>query len=163
MTHPPDIMRDVAEAVEPEILAGLVSYRIRLLQIASYKAFEQKITGFGVAPRYFGMLEIIAANPGIPQSRLAEAIFLDRSSLVPILDTLTREGWVERKPAPQDKRVRRVFLTPEGAARLAELEREVAAHEAMVTAGLSASDKARLLTLLQTVGSNLRRIHGTAK
>jgi DNA-binding MarR family transcriptional regulator len=163
VTLPADIMRDVADAVEPEILAGLVSYRIRLLQIASYKAFEQTICGFGVAPRYFGMLEIIAANPGIPQTRLAEAIFLDRSSLVPILDTLTKEGWVERKPTPRDKRVRRVFLTAEGAARLAELEREVAAHEAMVTAGLSAVERMRLLSLLHTVDGNLRRRLGASK
>lgn len=160
MTGTGGIMRDVAEAVEPEVLSGSVSYRIRLLQIASYKAFEQKMKGFGSAPRYFGMLKLIEANPGIPQTRLAEAIFLDRSSLVPILDALTREGWVERRGTPKDKRVRRVFLTPEGTGRLAVLEGQVNAHEAMVTAGLSVEDKARLLALLAQVDANLRAALG---
>ncbi|MDF1726255.1 MAG: MarR family transcriptional regulator [Sulfitobacter sp.] len=152
-------MRDVNDAVEPEVLAASVSYRIRLLQIASYKVFEQKVSGFGAAPRYFGMLKLIEANPGIPQARLAEAIFLDRSSLVPILEALTREGWVERQPAPQDKRVRQVFLTPNGRARLARLEEEVARHEAMVTKGLSAGQKRNLLSLLDRVDQNLRSAH----
>ena len=163
MTAAPGIMRDVAEAVEPGFLADSVSYRIRLLQIASCKAVEQQVTGFGSAPRYFGMLKLIEANPGIPQTRLAEAIFLDRSSLVPILETLTREGWVERRPTPQDRRVRRVFLTSAGQSRLAGLEREVVRHESMVTDGLSKADKAQLLALLGRVDANLRRQHAARK
>lgn len=153
-----EIMRDVAEVVEPEVLAGSVSYRIRLLQIASYKAFEQIVTGFGSAPRYFGMLKLIEANPGIPQTRLAEAIYLDRSSLVPIIDALGREGWVERRSAEKDKRVRLVYLTDHGAEQLALLEREVLAHEQAVTAGLSRTEKAQLLALLHRVDANLRAL-----
>lgn len=156
-------MRDVADAVTPEMLAGSVSYRIRLLQIASYKAFEQTVTGFGSAPRYFGMLKLIEANPGIPQTRLAEAIFLDRSSLVPILDTLTREGWVERRAAPQDRRVRRVFLTDAGTERLVDLGQQVAAHESAITTGLSAAEKDQLLHLLDKIDANLRVAHAAAK
>lgn len=153
-----EIMRDVAEVVEPEVLAKAVSYRIRLLQIASYKAFEQTVTGFGSAPRYFGMLKLIEANPGIPQTRLAEAIYLDRSSLVPIIDALSLEGWVERRNAEKDRRVRLVYLTDHGAAELARLERDVQAHEAEVTEGLSDAEKAQLLALLDKVDANLRAL-----
>ncbi|MAM60065.1 MarR family transcriptional regulator [Maritimibacter sp. UBA3975] len=153
------IIRDVADLTEPDVLAHAVSYRIRLLQIASYKAFEQKATGHGSAPRYFGMLKLVEANPGITQTRLAEAIFLDRSSLVPILDTLTREGWIERRKAPEDRRVRRVHLTPDGAQKLSALEVEVRAHETALTDGLSQEDKDRLLVLLDRLDTNLRRLH----
>ncbi|GAA4219236.1 DNA-binding MarR family transcriptional regulator [Sagittula marina] len=159
MTSDDHIMRDVADMQEPDALSGSVSYRIRLLQIAAYKSFEQKVSGFGAAPRYFGLLKLVQANPGIPQTRLAEAIFLDRSSLVPIIETLTREGWVERKPSAQDKRVRRVFLTDDGAERLVALERCVAEHEAAITAGLTKRQKASLLSLLDHVAGNLRRTH----
>lgn len=154
---PGEVIPDAATLVEPPSLKSSVSYRIRLLQIAAYKTFEAQVTGFGSAPRYFGLLKIIEANPGIPQSRLAEAVFLDRSSLVPLLDALTREGWVERKKSPADKRVRRVFLTEAGATRLAELEQEVVRHEAAMTEGLSQKDTSNLLTLLHRVDENLRR------
>lgn len=162
MTGDEPIMRDAAQMVAPESLTSSVAYRIRLLQIAAYKSFEQRVTGFGVAPRYFGLLKLVQANPGIPQARLAEAIFLDRSSLVPILEALTREGWVERKSSDQDKRVRLVFLTPKGDARLAILEQQVFAHEAMISAGLTASQKMQLIALLDHVDGNLRRAHKEA-
>ena len=152
------IMRDVSDAVEPDVLKDSISYRIRLLQIAAYKLFEKRITEFGVAPRYFGMLKLIEANPGIPQMRLAELIFLDRSSLVPILETLSREGWIERKGSPQDKRVKRVFLTESGTSRLALLERQVVEHEESVSKSLTEAEKAILIMLLDKLGVGLREL-----
>ncbi len=152
-----DTRRDV---VEPEELAMSVTYRIRLLQIAAYKSFEKVVTGFGPAPRYYGMLKIIEANPGITQTRLAEAIFLDRSSLVPILESLTKEGWIDRKDAPQDRRVRRVYLTELGQERLTALETEVDRHEAQITEGLSEEEKAQLVRLLGKLDANLRAAFG---
>ncbi|TNF17587.1 MAG: MarR family transcriptional regulator [Rhodobacteraceae bacterium] len=151
-----EVIRHIDDVALPDLLRGRVSYRIRLLQIAAYKSFEKVVTGFGTAPRYFGMLKIIEANPGIPQTRLAEAIYLDRSSLVPILTALTREGWIERRPARGDRRVRRVFLTPQGAERLVQLDAQVAEHEAMMTRGLSEPERETLLGLLDRVNENLR-------
>ena len=153
------ILRDVSGLDEPDILRDMVSYRIRLLQIAAYKVFEQRIGDHGSAPRYYGLLKLVETNPGIPQTRLAEAIFLDRSSLVPILETLSREGWIERRRSDRDKRVRRVFLTREGAEKLKALETEVMAHEAMMTRGFSTEEKAQLLGLLMRLGANLRDAH----
>ncbi|WP_298497302.1 MarR family transcriptional regulator [uncultured Maritimibacter sp.] len=160
MSPAEEVMRDVADVVMPDLLSGSIPYQIRLLQIASYKSFEQRVTGYGSAPRYFGMLKIVEANPGIPQARLAEAIYLDRSSLVPILETLTREGWTLRRKTATDKRVRRVFLTDTGQARLQALEAEVRAHETMVVKGLTAADKSTLLGLLARVDANLRDYFG---
>jgi DNA-binding MarR family transcriptional regulator len=140
----------------PEALARLVSYRLRQVQIAAVKTFEARLQGHGAAPRYFGLLKLVEANPGIAQARLAEAVFLDRSSLVPILDTLTREGWLERRATSRDRRLRRVFLTAEGAARLPLLSHAVAAHEARLTEGLSAADLETLHALLARLDGNLR-------
>jgi DNA-binding MarR family transcriptional regulator len=151
-----DVIRDRDEVVEPAELLSRVSYRIRLIQIAAYKSFEKVVTGLGTAPRYYGLLKIVEANPGIPQTRLAEAIFLDRSSLVPILETLTDEGWVERRATERDRRVRRVYLTAQGQERLSLLEREVARHEEMMTGGMSEAEKARLLASFDRIDANLR-------
>jgi len=151
-----EVIRDRDEVVEPAELLSRVSYRIRLIQIAAYKSFEKVVTGLGTAPRYYGLLKIVEANPGIPQARLAEVIFLDRSSLVPILETLTEEGWVERRATERDRRVRRVYLTPQGKTRLALLEREVARHEEMMTRGMSETEKARLLASFDKIDANLR-------
>lgn len=151
-----ELMRDIEEMVEPAALTASVSYRLRLLQIAAYKSFEKTVTDFGAAPRYYGLLKLVQANPGIHQVRLAEAIFLDRSSLVPIIETLSREGWLDRRSTERDRRVKRIFLTEEGARRLVLLEAKVEAHEAMITGGFDRADLARLLHDLDRVGANLR-------
>ncbi|ASM72270.1 MULTISPECIES: MarR family winged helix-turn-helix transcriptional regulator [Roseobacteraceae] len=150
-------------ALIPQDLQDRVSFRIRQLQILAYKRFEKVITDFGSAPRYYGMLKIIAANPGIAQIRLAEAIFLDRSSLVPIIETLTHEGWLVRKPAAEDRRVRRVYLTDEGLRRLSLLEVEVNRHEARMTKGLSPQSMATLREGLEQMAVNLTEQDQTTK
>jgi MarR family transcriptional regulator, lower aerobic nicotinate degradation pathway regulator len=144
--------------MEQGFLADLVSYRVRLVQIAAYKDFEEKSKKtFGSAPRYFGLLQLIEANPGLPQARLAEEIHLVRSSLVPILDKLQVEGLVERRASPADRRSNAVWLTARGKTILARLRPVVAEHEKRLTEGFSEDQKTELLELLHKVDANLRR------
>ena len=138
-------------------LDGLVGYRIRLAQIAAFKDFEAVAKGFGQAPRYFGLLSLIEANPGLPQGKLAEAVHLVRSSLVPIIDKLAGEGLVERRSSNEDRRLKAVWLTPKGAKVLARLRPQVLAHEDRLTLGFSESEKAMLIEMLRRLDGNLRR------
>lgn len=148
-------MRKGGANIEPARLANLVSYRVRLVQIAAFKSFEAVTHGFGSAPRYYGALTLIATNPGISQSRLAEAIYLDRSSLVAILETLAREGLIERRASQTDRRVRQVFLTDVGARMLTQLDDLASAHEARMVKGLTKAERALLLSLLRRIDENL--------
>lgn len=142
------------EELTPDELLDMVSYQIRLIQIVAYKNFERQTRGFGTAPRYYGLLRIIEANPGVSQSRLAEAVYLDRSSLVPILETLSNEEIVERRPSETDMRVKRVFLTDKGAALISELRKHVHEHEEELVEGLSEDEIKVLSGLLRRIGSN---------
>jgi len=135
---------------------GSIAYKLRLAQIAAWRAFEARVTGYGVAPRYLGLLMIIEANPGQPQSRLAEAVAIQRSSLVAILDQLEREGIVERRPSPRDRRSKSVRLTERGAAMLADLAAEADAHEAALTEGLSEAERATMAAALDRIVLNMR-------
>lgn len=153
-----NIMRDNTNLVEPNALKESVSYRLRLLQIASYKSFEKQVTGFGIAPRYYGLLKLVQSNPGIHQMRLAEAVFLDRSSLVPILEALEKEDWVERRVTERDKRIRCVFMTASGEDRLTQLDEKVKQSETELTAGFSKTEMTRLLADLDRIDNNLRHV-----
>ena len=149
--------------VEPEVPRTYIGYRIRLIQIAAFKQFEAMMTGFGSAPRYFGMLCYIKANPGITQSRLARAILLTRASLVPILETMEREGVVVRTESPTDKRLRCVSLTEKGKALVERLMPFVAEHEATLVEGLSEHERKTLFKLLCKVEDNIARHPAGAK
>ena len=150
-------MEDHAPRLQPGPLADTVGYRLRLAQIAAYREFEGKLTRHGVAPRYLGLLGIIAEHPGQPQSRLAEAIALKRSSLVPIIDRLEAEGLIERRASPDDRRYKSVWLTPKGRRVVSELTAKARAQEDRLLEGFSERERKTLGALLGRVVENLNR------
>ena len=48
--------RDGAETLTAGDGEGQIAYKLRLAQIAAYRAFEERVTGYGKAPRYLGLL-----------------------------------------------------------------------------------------------------------
>src|SRR4051794_1531780 len=80
-------------------------------------------------PRWFGVSAELELSPpqamallrldpesGMPMRRLAGALHCDTSNVTGIVDRLEDRGLVERRTDPQDRRVKRLVLTEEGAA-----------------------------------------------
>jgi len=130
-------------------LASLVGYRLRRAQQELFRDFAASIRD--LSPGQAGLLMLIEANPGVTQSRLAQAMALDRSTMVGVLDALEVRGWIERRKG-SDRRTNGLWLTRPGRALLARVKRRIADHEARVTARLSAGERARLLVLLGKLG-----------
>ncbi len=114
-----------------------IGYKLRMAQILAFRAFEERLKGFGRAPRYLGLHAVIQKHPGQPQSRLAEAIALRRSSLVNILDQLEADGLLERKSIPNDRRSNGVWLTKAGAKTVDALLLEAEKEEQKISCGMS--------------------------
>ncbi|MBP0616075.1 MarR family winged helix-turn-helix transcriptional regulator [Jiella mangrovi] len=133
-----------------------IAYKLRLAQILAFRSFEERLADRGRAPRYLGLLAIIQSHPGQPQSRLAEAVALRRSSLVTILDLLGEEGLIERRPSAEDRRTNGIWLTQAGEAMVAELLAESRRHDAMLTDGLSPAEIETTLRALDRMIANLR-------
>ena len=142
-------------ALTPGALSDTIGFRLRVAQIAAYRRFEGSLARYGIAPRYLGLLGIIEHHPGQPQSRLAEAIALKRSSLVPIIDRLEADRLVERRPSATDRRYKSVWLTAKGRRVVGELKARAQAQEVRLSKGMSPAERACLLDLLDRVASNL--------
>lgn len=141
-----------AEAkLDPGMLPELLGYQLRLAQLAVFRDFAASAGDLGVSPGRFGMLVLIEANPGVTQSRLAEAVGLDRSTLVAVLDTLEERALVERRRG-EDRRTNGLWITREGRAVLAKMKRRVLAHEARIAARLTAEERQVLRRLLAQLG-----------
>jgi len=135
-------------ALDHGLLPGLLGYQLRLSQQAVFRDFERAAEGLGVSPGRFGMLVLIEGNPGVSQSRLAQEIGLDRSTLVAILDALEDARLLERR-AGEDRRTNGLWLTRRGKGVVERMKGRVAAHEARVSARLSAAEQRQLLDLLR--------------
>ena len=139
-------------------LAPSINFRLRMAQILAYKSFEARVPDHGGAARYLGLLSIICANPGQPQHRLAEAVGLQRSSLVPILDKMEEAGILERRAVQGDRRANAVWATEHGQAVVADLTAQAQDIETLTLTGLSTQEVETLRGLLDTVIDNRRRI-----
>ena len=87
------------------------------------------------------------------QTRLANAIGLDRSSLVPLLDKLQKRNLVAREASVKDRRSNHLFLTPEGRQLLAKANKRVQLHEQRILASLSKPEIKQLIKLLSKIGT----------
>lgn len=142
-----------AGLVDYDLLPGLVGYALRKTQLSVFQHFARAMAAADELPRVspgeFGVLALIAANAGISQTRLAQAVGADRSTMVPILDRLERRGLIERQKVPGDRRTHALTLGPVGRARFAEYRAVILDHERRIADGLSTAERALLIQLLQ--------------
>ena len=131
------------------LLPDLVGYRLRRAQVRVFNDFLASLAPFELTPGLFGVLVLIESNPGLNQSRLGAAMGVDRSTVVAVIDRLQARGLVARKPSTSDRRAHRLTLTPKGKSVLEAAIPEVRAHETRIADGLSAEERAMLLTLLE--------------
>ena len=133
------------------ILPTLLGYQLRLAQITVFNDFAASARDFDVSPGRFGMLVLIEANPGVTQTRLAEAVGLDRSTLVAVLDQLEERGLLERRRGV-DRRTNGLWLTRRGKSLVARMKERIRAHEDRLAARLSETERDVLLALLRRIG-----------
>lgn len=136
------------------LLPQVLGYHLRRTQVAIFKHFSRTVAAAeDITPGLLGMLQVIAANPGLGQSRLAEAMEVDRSTIVKVVDQLEGRGLIVREPSPHDKRSHCLRLTDEGRAALARMQALMLQHEAEFTSELTDEERRCLIGLLA-------RLHG---
>jgi len=71
---------------------------------------------------------------------VAEALGLNRSTMVPIIEKLHDKGWLVRERTPEDRRTVLLRLTDDGRRAMRQLRREVERHEARLSEALAGLD-----------------------
>ena len=140
--------------LKPGFLSGLIGYRLRRAQQSVFRDFAVRVAAGqrDVSPGRVGLLFLVEANPGVTQSRLAQAVQIERSTMVGVLHALEARGLLERRRG-RDRRTNGLWLTRAGAALAAQLRRRIAAHERRIAARLTAAERQQLLGLLEKLGN----------
>ena len=83
------------------------------------------------------------------QAALAEAINADKTRIIRTLDELQDDGYIERHPDPDDRRVRLLAITDKGRAVKDAVQSEIQRGEEHWLGELSAEERAVFLRALQ--------------
>lgn len=102
------------------------------------------------------LVHLQASGGGIIQKELAALVGIDSSSLVRLLDILSRQGLVERRIDTADGRARLVHLTAAGEQRVTEIRRELARGEAEMLADFPDTEIAVMLEQFERLDQRLR-------
>lgn len=105
----------------------------------------------GFRPGCIGVLRVVAAREPVSQREVSEALLLDPSDLVTLVDILEAAGLVERRRDPADRRRYALEVTPRGqlaVVRLREINRET--NEELL-APLDEHERAQLTELIGRV------------
>lgn len=134
-------------------LDGLLGFRLRLAQNAMHRDFLNSLADIQITQRQTGALWLIGANPGVSQAELADALLMDRATMVAVLDRLEADGRILRARSASDRRRHELHLTPRGVKALAAARREIARHEKRFVRRLDPGDLETLLTCLDRIAA----------
>jgi MarR family transcriptional regulator, lower aerobic nicotinate degradation pathway regulator len=123
-------------------------YLFRRMQQIAVSIFMEECKAFDLTPVQYAALIAIHTHPGIDATRLSAVIAFDRSTLGSVIERLQAKDFIERRPAPEDKRIKLLYLTKSGAAILRDIIPAVERAQARMLEPLKPADRKALMGLL---------------
>ncbi len=119
------------------------------------RAVDLELAKENITLRQFEVLAWIALEGEQSQVELAERLGIEAPTLAGILSRMERDGWLERYGCPEDRRRKRIRVTPKAEAvwvRMSECCRRV---RAKATQGISAEELATFKRICQQLRANV--------
>ena len=144
----------MATSTEKESLAFLLNSSVRFLN----SAFERRISdaGLGLTPGEARALLTVAAIDGSKQADIATRIGLEPMTVCTYLDKLESLDLVERRPNPDDRRSKCIYLTQASSDLLLAVRKEVRLLIDQAASGFGEGDFEKFHALLTIVQKNLQ-------
>jgi DNA-binding MarR family transcriptional regulator len=143
-----------------EYIGVVISDVARLLRTE----FDRRVRRLGITRGQWLVLTRLHRRPGTSHSELAEMMEVEKATAGRMIDRLVANGWVERRAQPGDRRVKRVYLTPEAERVHKRIWRVAEDTVETALADLSGRESKQLFALLQRVKATLvSGANGSAK
>ncbi|WP_417218287.1 MarR family winged helix-turn-helix transcriptional regulator [Arthrobacter sp.] len=137
-------------------LAGEASFLIARARSRGSSIANERLAPLGLRVRSYSVLSLACSGLRPTQRELAEFLSLDPSQIVALVDSLEKEGLVQRIPDPTDRRSKLIESSAAGTALYARARALTGESEDISLAGLDAGEKAEFLRLLNKAAFPVR-------
>jgi len=118
-------------------------------------SYNLKVAGVPLTREQWSVMAVLWKTDGCTQQMLADATYRGRAGITRLIDNLEKEGYVERKADPNDRRSNLIFLTSKGK----EIQEDVVSvlNETVsaITKDISDKDIRQLSETLSHINSNI--------
>jgi MarR family transcriptional regulator for hemolysin len=118
---------------------------------------DHKARHFGMTRAQWAVLLRLERHEGLKQSDLADLLDVQPITLTRLVDRLCDSGLIERRPDPNDRRAKRLYLTPAARPLLDHIETQVEELGETVLAGIDRGSGSTLLAQLERARENLKQ------
>jgi DNA-binding MarR family transcriptional regulator len=137
-------------------LTARVLQAFRKASVLQQQTMVRKLARLGSHPEEAICLRLLDSEEGISQVRLGQLMHRSRQWISKLLGSLESAGMVTRRPDDHDQRVSRVYLTPLGRVREANLTAVWTAHAQQTFGCLSETEQQDLESLLNRLVESIR-------
>lgn len=158
----------IEKTLDNSILLGI--YETAMLLIKQNVEFVSKQ---GLTNQQWVILIHLAKDPNLPflirkrhdkplmASELAESLGVTRANITNLLTILMEKGLIKQIEDKQDRRKKRLVLTPKGETLIKEMQPDRKLSNAKVLQGLSKKEKDQFLVYIQKCTENIHNLKGS--
>ena len=135
----------------------LLGYNLAQAAIPSLRIFHKQIgEPFQLRRLDFTILMLVAANPGVTQRQMSQALDVSAPRLTIAVDKLEERGLVNRTRSEEDRRMQYIALTRKGATLVKKTDRIADGMERELLGHLTEVERTMLFHLLEKVAIHRR-------
>lgn len=121
------------------------------------KAIDRRLKTLGVSSGQLPVLFALGDGAALSQKALTEIAAIEQPTMAATLSRMERDGLIERRPDPQDKRSALIVLTPTALQKAHAVRREINAVNEAALADLDEKECETYLATLKIVALALER------
>ena len=117
---------------------------------------SDKLKQFGICGGQVPYLLRLCRCPGLSQEEIAQALYLNKSSVARQIACLEKQELVYRKPSPDDRRRLLVYPTEKALSMLPALTKTVRGWNDYLLEGMDADERAQLEAMMERISARAR-------
>lgn len=127
-------------------------------------AIDKRLKPLGLSDAKWRTVLHLSRGPvGMSQAELASRLNIEAPSMARLLDRLAADGWIERRAARSDRRIKTIHLLPKASGVMRQIDRTMRATQEEILAGLSKAALRDCIATLQKIRSRAEAASRAAK